>query len=197
MNRTLPLPALICASALATLVAVLGAPESAAEILPPRHERASTWRTVIIPAPADSAHAPPATLLSPPRPAVRPAPRPPLIETAALHKPASAPPAVMPKLLGPGHALDGIASYYWQDQMTASGERFDKRAMTAAHRTLPMGTRVRVTHVASGRSVVVRINDRGPFKKGRVIDLSEAAAQSLDMTGKGLAHVRIDVIASR
>lgn len=118
------------------------------------------------------------------------------METAALHKPATAAMA-QPKLLGPGHALDGIASYYWQDQMTASGERFNKRAMTAAHRTLPFGTRVRVTHVASGRSVEVRINDRGPFKKARVIDLSEAAAQTIGMTGKGLAHVRIAVVAAR
>lgn len=105
--------------------------------------------------------------------------------------------AAAPKLLGPGHALDGIASYYWQDQMTSSGERFDRRALSAAHRTLPFGTRVRVTHARSGRSVVVRINDRGPFKKGRVIDLSEAAAQAIGMTGAGLAHVRIDVLAAR
>ncbi len=97
-------------------------------------------------------------------------------------------------LIGPAHTLTGIASYYWQDQMTASGERFDKRAMTAAHRTLPMGTRVRVTHVRSGRSVVVRINDRGPFKPGRVIDLSEAAAEQIGMTGQGVAQVHVDVI---
>jgi rare lipoprotein A (peptidoglycan hydrolase) len=97
-------------------------------------------------------------------------------------------------LIGPAHALTGIASYYWQDQMTSSGERFDKRAMTAAHRTLPLGTRVRVTHVASGRAVVVRINDRGPFKPGRVIDLSEAAAEQIGMTTQGLAQVRIDVV---
>ena len=78
--------------------------------------------------------------------------------------------------------------------MTSSGERFDKRAMTAAHRTLPLGTRVRVTHATSGRSVIVRINDRGPFKPGRVIDLSEAAAEALRMTAVGLAQVRIDVV---
>ncbi len=65
---------------------------------------------------------------------------------------------------GRHHELSGLASYYWQDQMTASGERFNKNAMTAAHKTLPLGTHVRVTHATSGRSVVVRINDRGPFK---------------------------------
>jgi rare lipoprotein A len=89
----------------------------------------------------------------------------------------------------------GIASYYWQPQMTANGERFDPNAMTAAHKTLPMGTRVRVTHVASGRSVVVRINDRGPLIKGRVIDLSRAAAGKLGMRSSGLAKVTITVIA--
>ena len=78
--------------------------------------------------------------------------------------------------------------------MTASGERFDKTAMTAAHRTLPFGTKVRVTHAKSGRSVVVRINDRGPFKPGRVIDLSQAAAEQLGMTGHGLAQVTVDVV---
>ncbi|MEQ1698162.1 MAG: septal ring lytic transglycosylase RlpA family protein [Hyphomicrobiaceae bacterium] len=92
------------------------------------------------------------------------------------------------------HALHGIASYYWQDQMTSSGERFDKTAMTAAHKTLPMGTRVRVTHKSNGRSVIVRINDRGPFKAGRVIDLSEAAAKHIQMTANGLAAVTLEVI---
>jgi rare lipoprotein A len=97
-------------------------------------------------------------------------------------------------LVGFAHETSGLASFYWQDQMTASGERFDRRAMTAAHKTLPMGTRVRVTHLASGRSVVVRINDRGPFKAGRVIDLSEAAAEALNMTRAGLAQVTLDVV---
>jgi rare lipoprotein A (peptidoglycan hydrolase) len=93
-----------------------------------------------------------------------------------------------------GHALEGIASYYWQPQMTASGERFDKSALTAAHRTLPFNTRVKVTHPVSGRSVVVRINDRGPFKAGRVIDLSERAADVLAMKQKGLVHVKLEVL---
>ena len=92
------------------------------------------------------------------------------------------------------HAMTGIASYYWQPQMTSSGERFDKSALTAAHRTLPMHTRVKVTHVESGRSVVVRINDRGPFKPGRVVDLSDRAAEILGFKALGLAHVKLEVV---
>jgi rare lipoprotein A (peptidoglycan hydrolase) len=90
--------------------------------------------------------------------------------------------------------MTGIASFYWQDQMTASGERFDKRAMTAAHKTLPMHTRVRVTRLDTGRSIIVRINDRGPYKPGRIIDLSDAAAEALGMRMMGLAQVKVDVI---
>lgn len=78
--------------------------------------------------------------------------------------------------------------------MTATGERFDPSQMTAAHRTLPFGTRVRVTRVDTGQSVVVRINDRGPFKPGRVIDLSEGAARNLHMMNAGLANVRLEVL---
>lgn len=101
--------------------------------------------------------------------------------------------------LGPrtskSHALDGIASYYWQEQMTASGERFNKRDMTAAHPSLPFGTLVEVTNTRNGKKTVVRINDRGPFKPGRVIDVSEAAAEVLDMTGRGLAPVTLQVVS--
>jgi rare lipoprotein A (peptidoglycan hydrolase) len=102
--------------------------------------------------------------------------------------------------LGPrtakSHALDGIASYYWQGQMTASGEVFDKRAMTAAHPTLPFGTLVAVTNLRNGKSTVVRINDRGPFKPGRIIDVSEAAAEILDMQSRGLAPVKLEVVSA-
>lgn len=99
-----------------------------------------------------------------------------------------------PRLTGRLHELNGLASYYWQGQMTATGERFDKRAMTAAHKSLPFGTRVRVTRLDNGGSVVVRINDRGPFKPGRVIDLSERAAEEIGMTGKGIMPVRLEVL---
>ncbi len=103
-------------------------------------------------------------------------------------------PKLGPSLVGPTHALRGIASFYWQDQKTANGERFDKMALTAAHKTLPFNTRVRVTNESNGRSVVVRINDRGPFKPGRVIDLSYAAAGEIAMRGRGLTSVRIEVL---
>jgi rare lipoprotein A len=88
----------------------------------------------------------------------------------------------------------GIASYYWQGQQTASGARFNPSAMTAAHRTLPFGTRVRVTNKRNGRSVVVTINDRGPFIKGRIIDLSRGAAGVIGMTGSGVAPVSVEVL---
>jgi rare lipoprotein A len=77
---------------------------------------------------------------------------------------------------------------------TASGERFDKNAMTAAHKTLPMNTRVRVTHAKTGRSVTVRINDRGPYGKGRIIDVSEAAATRLGILDEGVAPVVVEVV---
>lgn len=91
----------------------------------------------------------------------------------------------------------GTASWYgpgFHGRPTASGEIYDQNAKTAAHRTLPLGTRVRVTALGSGRSVVVRINDRGPYKKGRVLDLSRAAAAALGMVDKGTAEVEIRVL---
>ena len=88
----------------------------------------------------------------------------------------------------------GLASYYGVGSQTASGEKFNARAMTAAHRTLRFGTRVRVTDVVTGRSVEVRINDRGPFIRGRIIDVSTAAAESLGIVGRGVAKVRVDVV---
>lgn len=99
-----------------------------------------------------------------------------------------------PRLTGTGHSLSGVASYYWQEQKTATGEQFNRRDLTAAHRTLPFGTRVRVTRLDTGSSVIVRINDRGPFKEGRVIDLSERAAEDIGMTGRGLTEVRLEVL---
>lgn len=93
-----------------------------------------------------------------------------------------------------GYSISGKASYYWQPQRVASGGWFNPNAMTAAHKTLPFGTKVRVTNVRNGKSVVVTINDRGPYVKGRVIDLSRAAAQSISMTGAGVAPVSIAVL---
>jgi len=94
----------------------------------------------------------------------------------------------------------GEASWYgpgFHGRRTASGERYNQYAMTAAHPTLPMPTIVRVTNVENGRSVVVRINDRGPFKDGRIIDLSKAAAEKLQMTKQGTARVQVTVVRDR
>lgn len=102
--------------------------------------------------------------------------------------------SAMESLTGGGMRSSGIASYYWQPQRVASGGWFNPNAMTAAHKTLPFGTRVRVTNLNNGRSVVVRINDRGPYVAGRVIDLSRAAASAVGMTGAGLARVNIAVL---
>lgn len=88
----------------------------------------------------------------------------------------------------------GIASYYWQPQRVASGGWFNPNALTAAHKTLRFGTRVRVTNLRNGRSVVVRINDRGPFIKGRIIDLSRRAAGIVGMRKSGIAPVRLDIL---
>jgi rare lipoprotein A len=93
-----------------------------------------------------------------------------------------------------GTDITGVASYYWQGQVTATGERYNPEGMTAAHRTLPFGTRVRVTHLGNGRSVDVRINDRGPYIGGRIIDLSRGAAGILGMHQQGLARVKVTVL---
>ena len=90
----------------------------------------------------------------------------------------------------------GMASYYWQGQMTASGARFNPNAMTAAHRNLPFGTKVRVTNKRNGKTVIVTINDRGPFIRGRIIDLSNAAAGIIGMRSAGVAPVTVERIAA-
>ena len=91
-------------------------------------------------------------------------------------------------------ASHGVASFYTEGTKTASGEKFDTLEMTAAHPTLPFGTKLRVTNVASGRSVTVRVNDRGPYVQGRVVDGSYSAADALGMVGKGVAKVKLDVV---
>jgi rare lipoprotein A len=88
----------------------------------------------------------------------------------------------------------GVASFYTEGTQTASGEKFNTMEMTAAHPTLPFGTKLRVTDVGSGRSVTVRVNDRGPFVHGRVVDVSYSAANALGMVGKGVANVKLDVV---
>jgi len=91
-------------------------------------------------------------------------------------------------------ASQGLASFYTEGTQTASGEKFDTHELTAAHPTLPFGTRLRVTNVASGRSVTVRVNDRGPYVPGRIVDVSYSAADALGMVGGGIAKVRLDVV---
>jgi rare lipoprotein A len=100
----------------------------------------------------------------------------------------------------PGWRQDGLASWYGGDdgfegKPTASGEIYDSSRMTAAHRDLPLGTLVRVTNLDNGESVDVRINDRGPFIHGRVIDLSQEAARRLDLIGPGVGPVRIVILS--
>jgi len=97
-----------------------------------------------------------------------------------------------------GYTEEGVASWYgtkYHGRATASGERYDMHAMTAAHPTLPFGVVVEVTHLGNQRRVRVRINDRGPFKKGRIIDLSYAAARELRMVRDGTARVRLRVVS--
>jgi rare lipoprotein A len=96
-------------------------------------------------------------------------------------------------------AMVGEASWYggkFHGRTTANGETYDMDGLTAAHRSLPFGSRVRVTNQATNESVVVRINDRGPFVGNRVIDLSRAAAKAVRLIGPGVAPVRLEVLAS-
>jgi rare lipoprotein A len=97
----------------------------------------------------------------------------------------------------PTHTLQGVASWYGyphHGRITASGRRFDMYELTAAHRTLPLGTRLRVTNLIDGRSVIVTITDRGPFVKSRLIDLSYAAAQEIGMILRGTAPVQLELL---
>lgn len=91
-------------------------------------------------------------------------------------------------------AAQGIASFYTEGTKTASGEKFNTHDLTAAHPTLPFGTRLRVTNVTTGQAVTVRVNDRGPYVQGRIVDVSYSAADALGMVGKGIANVKLDVV---
>ena len=119
--------------------------------------------------------------------------------TAKTPVPRAAPdrPAPRPTAKPTGATQTGIASYYahkYHGRRTASGEVFDMHALTAAHRSLPFGTRVRVTNLANGRSLVLRINDRGPFVRGRIIDVSLRAAKDLGFFVQGTTRVRLEVL---
>lgn len=98
----------------------------------------------------------------------------------------------------PGQVQTGIASYYHDSlhgNRTASGQIYDKAKMSAAHKTLPLGSRVRVTDTRTGKSIVVRVNDRGPFIKGRIIDLSRRAAKELGIIRRGITPVKVEVLS--
>jgi len=95
-----------------------------------------------------------------------------------------------------GWSQEGVISYYadkFQGRRTASGKRFDKDAFTAAHRSLPFGTKVEVTNLSNGKSVIVEINDRGPYAEDRILDLSPAAARKIGLLGRGTVKARIEV----
>ena len=100
-----------------------------------------------------------------------------------------------------GEVFQGKASWYSVrtngGRKTASGERFQNDGMTAAHRSLPFGTHVRVTNLSNGKSLIVRINDRGPFIRGRIIDVSKGAAKKLEMVTAGVVPARVEVLAPR
>jgi peptidoglycan lytic transglycosylase len=104
---------------------------------------------------------------------------------------ALAAPVALPEI---GTSSVGLASYYSEGTETASGERFNPQELTAAHPNLPFGTRLRVTNLATGQSVVVRVNDRGPFVPGRSVDVSYSAAQQLGFLDSGTAKVKMEVV---
>ena len=113
--------------------------------------------------------------------------------TSAIKRVAAGSVKRLPVRTGGKNALLGIASFY-DDTDTANGEKFNACELTAAHRTLPFGARLRVVDLDTGRSVTVRINDRGPYIAGRIVDLSPSAAVALGIVGRGLANVRLDVV---
>ncbi len=118
-----------------------------------------------------------------------------LLLSGCVRKKPRTPAAKMPRV---GTVETGIASWYghpYHGRKTANGEVYDMETMTAAHRTLPFNVRVRVRNLANNKTVDVRINDRGPFVRGRIIDLSRAAARAIDLIGPGIAKVRVEVAA--
>jgi len=102
--------------------------------------------------------------------------------------------------LGSPTIVNGVASYYGrehQGKKTANGEIFNMNKLTAAHRSLPFGSQVKVTNLSNQRSVIVRINDRGPYYQGRIIDLSQAAAERLEMVKSGITKVKVEVLNAK
>ncbi len=94
----------------------------------------------------------------------------------------------------PAQAAKGLASYYKSGKLTANGERYNPLGLTAAHRKLPFGTKLKVTNLGNGKSVIVRINDRGPFIKNRILDLSLGAAKAIGLQHRGIGKIAFDII---
>jgi len=120
-------------------------------------------------------------------------------QTVAHHVPSVRPVSVVrrhdpPARTDVASAPSGLASFYTEGTRTANGETFNTRELTAAHPSLPFGTRLRVTNVSTGQSVTVRVNDRGPYVPGRVVDVSYSAAEALGMVKGGVAKVKLDVV---
>ncbi len=106
-------------------------------------------------------------------------------------------PVISDAQAGSGHTQKGMASYYhdrFHGRKTASGQRYNRNQFTAAHKTLPLGTKLEVTNTRTGRSIVVKVNDRGPYAKGRVLDLSREAARELGMIHRGVAKIEFRVL---
>jgi rare lipoprotein A (peptidoglycan hydrolase) len=132
-------------------------------------------------------------------PGVPPVPNYSVVEPT-LHIPAKRGPEIKKEFSEPQSYQIGAASWYaepFDGKLTASGEPYDMYDMTAAHKTIPLGTYVMVTNLQNGRAVVVRVNDRGPMVHGRIIDLSYGAAEALHFGGKGLQRIRIDPVKPR
>lgn len=170
--------------AVASLLAATGCSDDASAQFRPGVKRPTPSEPSPAPAPAQAAPATPA----PPAAQSAPAPEP---AAVAAPSPVESAPA--------GGAMQGKVAYYskkFAGRKTASGERFDPNAMTMAHKTLPFGTMVRVTNTRNGKSVNVRVNDRGPTQHDRIADLSYAAAVKLDIVKAGIGEARLEVIGS-
>jgi rare lipoprotein A len=158
----------------------------------PNKEKFMSAEALALPHPAPKQGSATLTFTAPPLPVPAPKPtRSAILRSDAPPLPTRVPKEVRSGIAGSALQQTGRASWYSLD--TASGEKMDDAALTAAHNFLPFGTKVRIENIANGRSVVVRINDRGPFVAGRLIDLSKAAAEALDIMAAGVADVRLSV----
>jgi len=161
----------------------------------PKNEKPLRARATVLPLPHPAPKRGSAMLISTAPPLPVPAPQ--QVRSARSDAPplsTRAPKEARTRIAGSALQQTGQASWYSLDSLTASGEKMDDAAFTAAHNFLPFGTKVRIENIANGHSLVVRVNDRGPFVADRIIDLSKAAAESLDFIAEGVADVRLNVI---